>query len=255
MRVLADELETGARPGTGPLLDALDQLATATDAPQLEQSILGATMASASADTVSVTTLAPEPGSSRSFPDAFFSASEQSLFYELHQRSPWALADHAQGGEEQPLRISDVLSQRQYRALPIYHDLFRLLEIEHQVAFSVPIDEATRICVVVNRNGSDFSTPEVESLAALRRVLSAASTPFGSRAAAPTTDLTPREEAVLALVATGLSNRAIGQRLGVSQRTVNKHLEHIFAKLEVTNRTHAASTWHQRLLPLRSSKS
>jgi DNA-binding CsgD family transcriptional regulator len=255
MRVLAEELERNARTRTGPLLDALDQLAAATDAPQLERSILGATMASASADTMSVTTLGPEPGSTRSFPDAFFSASEQSLFHELHQRSPWALADHTQGGEEQPLRISDVLSQRQYRALPIYLDLFHHLEIEHQVAFSVPIDAATQICVVVNRSGRDFSTPEIESLAALRRVLSAAVTPFASPAASRTADLTPREEAVLALVAAGLSNRAVGPRLGVSQRTVDKHLEHIFAKLEVTNRTHAASEWHQRRPPLRPSRS
>jgi DNA-binding NarL/FixJ family response regulator len=45
------------------------------------------------------------------------------------------------------------------------------------------------------------------------------------------TELTPREREVLALVAEGLSNRAIANRLFVTERTVEAHVKQIFLKL------------------------
>jgi DNA-binding NarL/FixJ family response regulator len=42
-------------------------------------------------------------------------------------------------------------------------------------------------------------------------------------------DLTPRELEVLELMAEGRSNRAIGQRLFISEHTVEKHVQRIFA--------------------------
>jgi DNA-binding NarL/FixJ family response regulator len=57
--------------------------------------------------------------------------------------------------------------------------------------------------------------------------------------------LTARERDVLRLVAQGLANKAIGQRLGISPRTVEGHLNHIFEKLGTTSRTelvHVAMT-------------
>jgi DNA-binding NarL/FixJ family response regulator len=59
--------------------------------------------------------------------------------------------------------------------------------------------------------------------------------------------LTPRESAILSLVSGGASNVVAAHHLGISDRTVNKHLEHIYAKLQVTNRTAAAAVWHRRL--------
>jgi len=52
--------------------------------------------------------------------------------------------------------------------------------------------------------------------------------------------LTPREEEVLRLVATGAANREIGQRLFISELTVKMHLASIFRKLQVNDRTKAA---------------
>ena len=53
--------------------------------------------------------------------------------------------------------------------------------------------------------------------------------------------LTPRESEVLMWIARGKSNRDIAEILTLSPRTVNKHLEQIFAKLGVENRTAAAA--------------
>jgi DNA-binding NarL/FixJ family response regulator len=53
--------------------------------------------------------------------------------------------------------------------------------------------------------------------------------------------LTPRESDVLAWLAKGKTNRDIAEILGMSPRTVNKHLEHIFVKLGVETRSAAAA--------------
>jgi DNA-binding NarL/FixJ family response regulator len=52
--------------------------------------------------------------------------------------------------------------------------------------------------------------------------------------------LTPREEEVLRLVATGANNREISQKLFISELTVKMHLASIFRKLQVNDRTKAA---------------
>ena len=52
--------------------------------------------------------------------------------------------------------------------------------------------------------------------------------------------LTTREEEVLRLVATGATNREIGQGLFISELTVKMHLASIFRKLQVNDRTKAA---------------
>jgi two-component system, NarL family, response regulator len=61
-----------------------------------------------------------------------------------------------------------------------------------------------------------------------------------SDAAEPLARLTPRELDVLSLLAEGRTNRAIGELLHVSPATVKVHVERIIAKLDVSDRTHAA---------------
>jgi DNA-binding NarL/FixJ family response regulator len=54
------------------------------------------------------------------------------------------------------------------------------------------------------------------------------------RSAPTLSRLTPREREVLSELATGFSNRTVAQRLVLSQRAVEKHINSIFAKLELT---------------------
>ncbi|XHM79626.1 DNA-binding response regulator [Hydrogenophaga sp. ANAO-22] len=60
--------------------------------------------------------------------------------------------------------------------------------------------------------------------------------------------LTPRETEVLSWLAKGKTNRDIADILGMSHRTVNKHLEHVFEKLGVETRS-AAAAIAGKLLP------
>jgi len=54
-------------------------------------------------------------------------------------------------------------------------------------------------------------------------------------------ELTPRERDVIALLAEGLSNKAIGQRLGISLDTVKFHVGRLIDKLDATGRTDAVA--------------
>lgn len=52
--------------------------------------------------------------------------------------------------------------------------------------------------------------------------------------------LSEREQEVLGWLASGASNREIGQRLVITENTVKRHVYNIFGKLNVRNRTQAA---------------
>ncbi len=67
------------------------------------------------------------------------------------------------------------------------------------------------------------------------------SVPSAATVAVLTEPLTLREEGVLELLAAGLTNREIAERLGVSPETVKKHVGNLFAKLGVRNRTEAVA--------------
>ncbi len=69
----------------------------------------------------------------------------------------------------------------------------------------------------------------------------------------PTAHLTPSERRVLDLIGDGLSNREIGERLGVAEKTVKNHITSLLAKMGLQRRTQAAawvagqraSSWRQ----------
>jgi DNA-binding NarL/FixJ family response regulator len=65
--------------------------------------------------------------------------------------------------------------------------------------------------------------------------------PRESRAEPKTRPLTEREIDILRLIAKGLSNNEAARVLGLSRATVRTHLEHIYQKLEVTNRVEAVT--------------
>jgi DNA-binding NarL/FixJ family response regulator len=78
-----------------------------------------------------------------------------------------------------------------------------------------------------------------------RKVITSFQEPIA--AASQVEDLSPREREILELLTQGFPNKAIAERLGVSDGTVRWHLRHVYHKLHVRSRTEAA-------LKFRSSK-
>ncbi len=158
-------------------------------------------------------------------------------------------------GDGSPTRISDVCSRREFHALELYREVYAELGIEHQIAFTLPAPAGHLLAIVLSRKASDFSDEErdllrrarphliqayrnaLEHTALLRRLGAAPPLP---PADLPAYGLTEREAEVIRRVASGRSNRDIAAELGLSTRTVQKHLERAYKKLGVTRRSEAA---------------
>ena len=91
--------------------------------------------------------------------------------------------------------------------------------------------------------------PRDQLIAAVRELMSGSprthvNAPHGSQLS-----LTDRETEVLALVADGLTNRAVARRLGISEATVKTHLAHVYTKLGVLDRAAAVrEAWERGLV-------
>ncbi len=87
---------------------------------------------------------------------------------------------------------------------------------------------------IANRVLSAYAAPEAHQAAAPAAPKAAAKQPKSS------ISLSPRETEVLRLVADGLSNQRIAEKLGLGLETVKTHMRHIMEKLAVSDRTEAA---------------
>ncbi|MFB0836330.1 response regulator [Arthrobacter halodurans] len=132
----------------------------------------------------------------------------------------------------------------------------RLLESPPPVLILTTYDTDADILAAVEAGASGYMLKDAPPEQIRRAVLAAAAgeTALAPRAAAlllrrignPAPALTPREIELLGLLATGLSNRGIAQRLFVSEATVKTHLVHIYGKLGVDNRTAAIAAATRR---------
>jgi DNA-binding CsgD family transcriptional regulator len=159
-------------------------------------------------------------------------------------------------------RISDVISVEEYHRLDLYRRLYGPMGVEHQVAFTLQATPGRILAIALSRRERDYDDEECDLInrarpfliqawrnaiehTALRDEVTARSPNAASQAAIPVGSLrdrglTRRQADVLGLVARGRSNRDAGAILGISERTVQKHLEHCYRKLEVPDRSAAA---------------
>ncbi len=119
---------------------------------------------------------------------------------------------------------------------------------------AAPVEQARRLAAGIPRARLEILpgkshlpyTGDVPSLVAVvRRFLGLpVPTPDQPRAASPR--LTPRQEEVAALVSLGLTNREIGDRLGIDERSAEGHVERIRWRLGVRSRAQVAAWWATR---------
>jgi DNA-binding CsgD family transcriptional regulator len=134
---------------------------------------------------------------------------------------------------------SDFMSTREHHNSGMYIDHERLWGVEHEMMVVLPAGPGRTMRLLFSRGaGPDFTERDRVLLSLLRPHLHAAFVATERRrlGVAP---LTTRQREILQYVAAGMGNRQIARRLGLSDATIRKHMENIFARLQVTSRTAA----------------
>ena len=134
---------------------------------------------------------------------------------------------------------SDFVSTREYHHTGMYADYQRYWNVEHELMVVLPAGPGRTMRLLFSRGpGSDFTDRDRTLLSLLRPHLHAAFV-ASERRRLGVAPLTTRQREILQYVAAGMGNRQIARRLGLSDATVRKHMENIFARLQVTSRTAA----------------
>ncbi|GAA5194215.1 hypothetical protein GCM10023346_21100 [Arthrobacter gyeryongensis] len=150
-------------------------------------------------------------------------------------------------GMWQPRRLSDLVTDLELHRTRTYSEGLRPLSIDRQIALLSERKGAVSVRAwVISRLHRDFTDDEVELTCRLQPLLRLLETAYGDSRQLPEDascseaySLTAREHEILQLLGRGLTGVAIGHLLGISPRTVAKHLEHAYAKLGCTNRIDA----------------
>lgn len=157
----------------------------------------------------------------------------------------------------QALLISDFLSDREFHRRGLYAEVCKPLGVRAVMKVFLPTGGTTGASFVFDTTRSRFTENDritlqriVPHLGQLRRNAHARRTypaliDTTAAARARLQRLSPRERVVLSRAAAGETNSVIAQALFASPGTIRKHLEHIYDKLEVRNRTEATAIYTQ----------
>ena len=136
-------------------------------------------------------------------------------------------------------------------------ELLHAVGADQELSLPLAFYKSEYVVYSLNRpGGEDFSDEDIQTATRLQPLLIAMQCQsrllgqLDPNAAAGAYSLTGRESAVLQLLATGKTSVAIGSALGCSRRTAEKHLEHVYRKLGVTDKVMAVRVAQQDgLLP------
>jgi len=257
----------------GQLLELIGDVCGLLDIDELRHGMLRALERALPSDYMSLNDVTPEPRHIVTLIEPETSTEMLATWMQLAHENP-LLHYYQRTLDGRANRFSDVIAADSLHRLPLYRRLYRPMGVEHQMAFTLPASPDRVLAIALSRGARDYTDQERdfanrarpfliqaylnaiafsalscgESNAAL--VDEGAGEHSGERrgesllGALRSAGLTRREAEVLRLVAFGSSNHHIAADLGISYRTVGKHLEHSFRKLAVGDRsTAAARAW------------
>ncbi|GAA3384640.1 helix-turn-helix transcriptional regulator [Cryptosporangium minutisporangium] len=162
-----------------------------------------------------------------------------------------------------PVALSDLLPARALRELPLYREVYRPAGVADHLLVLVGSQPRRRTLLTISRSRRGFRAADramadmasahlaqaVARRVRRRQLADAARVVHRAddravRAVDHWDALTPREREVVGRLAEGHSDREIARILGVSPRTVHKHLEGIYRKLEIGSRTAVIAAYH-----------
>jgi DNA-binding CsgD family transcriptional regulator len=165
----------------------------------------------------------------------------------------------ARWGTGAPVRVSDTVRIAEFWDTEAYQHMHGFAEGRYPASAVFHAGPRSLVFLGLHRRSRDFSDGDLEALALLQQPLARAISyrlaveatlvrlselegPGRRQSDAPT----HREAEVLAMVAGGLTNEQIGRRLGITERTVRKHLGAVCDKTGLRSRAAAAAWWQRR---------
>ncbi len=247
------------------LLDLLGEVLGLLELDEFRRGLLGAVRRAVPADWISLNDLSLDPAGTVVLIEPPFPPEAHALYAEYAFENP-LVARYQRTQDGRAYRFSDVGTAAELRKTNLYREFYKPLGLEHQIAFTL----AARL-IACSRSRSraetdDFSDAERDLLNDARPFLIQCyrnalahsqlkaelevrahdrELPLddpGLREALQLREVTARQAEVLACLATGRSSSAIARSLGVSERTVHKHLQLCFKKLGVHTRADAVSS-------------
>jgi DNA-binding CsgD family transcriptional regulator len=243
---------------TKDVMRVLDTVRAMNDAESgtFERSLLAAATALLDCDTVSYNEHHLERGVELhcAIEPRYVERSPTTMSYLRHvgQHPPVRACATGQIGSGDCVALSDLMTAREFHQLPIYVEYFRAREVEDQLAAVVKVRDARSILVVFSRSSRGFACreravvrmllPHIQQAVRLRQRLSSMEATVAVRARTAVSQagwaaLTQRERDIVTVLAAGATDRAIARTLTISARTVGKHLENVYRKLDVPGRT------------------
>ncbi|RPD47087.1 DNA-binding response regulator [Hymenobacter sediminis] len=151
----------------------------------------------------------------------------------------------------EPLRTSDVVPLSRFLNTALHDAFYRPLAITHQLVIGLPVEHYGWVTCAINRSRHDFTAtdqtllqllvPHFQAAVRLSQTVRELQQQAAPGAQLATQELTPRETVILGHLMRGLPDKEISRVCNISPRTVQNHLQNIYAKLEVDNRTAALS--------------
>jgi DNA-binding CsgD family transcriptional regulator len=237
------------------LLELIGETIELLDLEQFRSAVLTALHRAIPADWIGLSDVGPDARSVFEVIDPPVPAEVSVAFGQLAHQNPLVRrVDETRDGRA--YRFSDLVTAEELHELEIYERVYRPIRLEYQIAFTLQSDRDRILAIHLSRQRRDFSDAERDLLNAARPFLIQAyrnslrySATRPDRQALPeigalrsSLGLTQRQAEVLQLLATGAAERDIAQRLGLSHRTVQKHLQMTYRRLGVHSRSQAAAT-------------
>ena len=246
-------------PGDSRLLELIGDTSELLEIEEFRSALLEAVRRAVPSDWVTLNDIGPDPDTIAVLVDPVPDPAMLREFATLAHQNP--LIEHYNlTHDARAWRISDIVSQEEFHSREVYQRIYRLLKVEYQLAFTLPHVKDRILGVALSRSDRDFSEQERDMLETARPFLIQSyrnAVRYSALLAGRRTGqdpltlpdvtqlcalgLTHRQSQVLQLIATGAAEREIGVRLGISHRTVQKHLEHCYRTLGVDSRSRAAA--------------